>query len=204
MWNRSFQQRRGHCPPSIIPRLVNVAEVHVRAQSHEGSLRGNLRGRSLPSSLRPMLVIFCGNKPFSSSGHLNRWAGSWASRALVRLFRMLEDSSACSWRGQQCISPDSAFGPPERGTSLDSQFNSDFVSNFDTPQCGGLHAFTCRCQSTLSNSSIPSHGSLKLPLGGEATGEEGVIPVPGTSGASRGGLNACRRGAWNRTPAPGG
>ena len=127
LWHRSFQQRRGHCPPSIIPRLVNVAEVHVRAQSHEGSLRGNLRGRSLPSSLRPMLVIFCGNKPFSSSGHLNRWAGSWASRALVRLFRMLEDSSACSWRGQQCISPDSAFRPQERGTHLDSQFNSDFV-----------------------------------------------------------------------------
>ena len=43
------------------------------------------------------------------------------------------------------------------------------------------------------------------PLGGEATGEEGVLPVPtDLRDQLRGGLNACRRGAWNRYPIPGG
>ena len=158
-------------------------QKYVRAQSHEGSLRGNLRGRSLPSSLRPMLVIFCGNKPFSSSGHLNRWAGSWASRALVRLFRMLEDSSACSWRGQQCISPDSAFGPPERGTSLDAiQFRlcQILIHLFIRWLPGGRPGKVFK---PFKEGSIQlQHTLARLlrapPLGGEATGEEGVIPVP--------------------------
>ena len=97
---------------------------------------------------------------------------------------MLEDSSACSWRGQQGISPDSAFGPPERGTSLDSQFNSDFVSNFDTPPDTWLpEGKPGKVFKPFNEGYIQLlHALARLlrapPLGGEATGEEGVLPVP--------------------------
>ena len=45
LWNRSFQQRRGQYPPSIIPWPVNVAEVLVRAQLLEGNSWGNSAGQ---------------------------------------------------------------------------------------------------------------------------------------------------------------
>ena len=169
-----------------------------------------LRGRSLPSSLRPMLVIFCRNKPFSSSGHLNRWAGLWASRALVRLFKMLEDSSACSWRGNSASLRIRLLGhrsavPPSICNSIPtlSQILIHlFIRRLPEGKPGKVRLNLLR--RVLSNSSIPSHGSYELlHLVERLPARREFYQSQLTCGANRGGLNACRRGAWNRHPAPG-
>ena len=66
-------------------------------------------------------------------GHLNfgRIVGVEGS---VRLFRMLEEIRSFVARGKDVL-PNVALWPPaSQIPPLDSQFSSDVVSNFDTPQ----------------------------------------------------------------------